>query len=58
VRDAAGRRELREQQLGNPGSPASIRVHGAWLEPGSYRADLVLGDENRPVATARFRVTS
>jgi hypothetical protein len=56
VRDAAGRRELREQQFGSPGSNAEIRVPGGWLEPGAYRADLVLGDDNRPVTVARFRV--
>ena len=56
VRDAAGRRELREQQFGNPGSSAEMRVPAAWLEPGSYRADLLLGDDNRPLTVARFRV--
>jgi hypothetical protein len=56
VRDADGRRELREQQLGNPGSNAEMRVPAPWLEPGSYRAELVLGDDTRPVVTARFRV--
>jgi hypothetical protein len=56
VRDAAGRRELREQQFGNPGSSAELRVPAAWLEPGSYRADLLLGDDNRPLTVARFRV--
>jgi hypothetical protein len=56
IRDAAGRRELREQQFGSPGSNAEIRVPAGWLEPGAYRADLVLGDDNRPVTVARFRV--
>jgi hypothetical protein len=56
VRDAAGRRELREQQFGAPGSNAEIRVPAAWLELGSYRVDLVLGDDSRPVATTRFRI--
>jgi len=56
IRDAAGRRELREQQFGSPGSNAEIRVPAGWLEPGGYRADLVLGDDNRPVTVARFRV--
>jgi hypothetical protein len=56
VRDAAGRRELREQQMGNPGSNAEMRIPASWLEPGSYRAELVLGDDTRPVVTARFRV--
>jgi len=56
VRDAAGRRELREQQMGNPGSNAEMRIPTSWLEPGSYRAELVLGDDTRPVVTARFRI--
>jgi hypothetical protein len=56
VRDAAGRRELREQQFGSPGSNAEIRIPAGWLEPGAYRADLVLGDDNRPISVARFRV--
>jgi hypothetical protein len=56
VRDTAGRRELREQQFDMPGSNAEIRVPSGWLEPGSYRADLVLGDDHRPIAVARFRV--
>ena len=56
VRDAAGRRELREQQFGTPGSTAEIRVPAGWLEPGGYRADIVLGDDARPITTARFRV--
>jgi hypothetical protein len=56
IRDAAGRRELREQQFGSPGSNAEIRIPAGWLEPGGYRADLVLGDDNRPVTVARFRV--
>jgi hypothetical protein len=56
VRDTAGRRELREQQFDMPGSDAEIRVPAGWLEPGGYRADLVLGDDHRPVAVARFRV--
>jgi len=58
VRDEAGRREMREQQFGTPGSSAEIRVPAAWLEPGSYRAAIVLGDDNRPVTVARFRVES
>jgi hypothetical protein len=56
VRDEAGRREMREQQFGTPGSSTEIRVPAAWLEPGSYRAAIVLGDDNRPVTVARFRV--
>ena len=56
VRDAAGRRELREQQFGSPGSSAEIRVPAGWLEPGSYRADILLGDDARPIAMARFRI--
>lgn len=56
VRDAAGRRELREQQFGAPGSNAEVRVPAAWLELGSYRVDLVLGDDARPVVTTRFRI--
>ena len=56
VRDEAGRRELREQQFGTPGSSAEIRVPAAWLDPGSYRAAIVLGDDNRPVTVARFRI--
>jgi hypothetical protein len=56
VRDAAGRRELREQQFGAPGSPTELRVPAAWLEPGSYRAAIVAGDEARPLASAEFRV--
>jgi hypothetical protein len=56
VRDAAGRRELREQQFDMPGSATELRVPGSWLAPGSYRADIVLGDDNRPLATAWFRV--
>jgi hypothetical protein len=58
VRDETGRREIREQQFGTPGSSAEIRVPAAWLEPGSYRAAIVLGDDNRPVTVARFRVES
>jgi hypothetical protein len=58
VRDEAGRREMREQQFGTPGSSAEIRVPAAWLEPGSYRAAIVTGDDNRPVTVARFRVES
>ena len=56
VRDAAGRRELREQQFGSPGSSAEIRVPAGWLEPGSYRADILLGDGARPITMARFRI--
>jgi hypothetical protein len=58
VRDAAGRRELREQQFGNPGTNAEIRVPAGWLEPGSYRADILLGDDARPITMARFRIES
>jgi len=58
VRDAAGRRELREQQFGSPGSSAEIRVPAGWLEPGSYRADILLGDDARPITVARFRIES
>ncbi|HWP66096.1 MAG TPA: hypothetical protein VNO26_09310, partial [Candidatus Limnocylindria bacterium] len=56
VRDAAGRRELREQQFGTPGSSAEIRIPAGWLEPGGYRADIVLGDGARPIVVARFRI--
>ena len=56
LRDAAGRRELREQQFGMPGSATELRVPATWLEPGSYRAAIVAGDETRPLATASFRV--
>jgi hypothetical protein len=56
VRDAAGRRELREQQFGSPGSNAEIRVPAGWLEPGGYRADILLGDDARPITMARFRI--
>jgi len=56
LRDAAGRRELREQQFGSPGSNAEIRVPAGWLAPGAYSADLVVGDDSRPLTVARFRV--
>jgi hypothetical protein len=56
VRDVAGRREIREQQFGSPGSSAELRVPADWLAPGSYRADLILGDDNRPLVVARFRI--
>jgi len=55
VRDRSGRREIREQHFGPPAHAAAIRLPAAWLTPGTYHVDLLLGGDE-PVASARLLV--
>jgi hypothetical protein len=55
VRDRSGSREMREQHFGPPAHAAEIRLPAAWLTPGTYRVDLLLGGDE-PVSTARLLI--
>jgi hypothetical protein len=56
VRDRSGTREMREQHFGPPAHAAQIRLPAAWLTPGTYRVELLLGGEDA-VAVAWLVIT-
>jgi hypothetical protein len=56
VRDRSGTREMRQQHFGPPAHVAEIRLPAAWLTPGTYRVELLLGGEDA-VAAAWLVIT-
>jgi hypothetical protein len=56
VRDRSGTREMRQQHFGPPAHVAEIRLPAAWLTPGTYRVELLLGGDE-PVSSARLVIT-